>query len=631
MAEVAHMAHGVVGNIAGFVRAVEECRRRVMSKSQERDARGKQAAKKSFLDASGLLQLGQIRREISAAHDASAEQQNISNGEATSVISQLKLEGASVNRGSPRSEVEPTSVSSAVNIADIQRKKIPVAQQFREFLENFINETLAEPSPLSLTDFSLLVSQELFNEANPADTDGLIRDLLILHRMDFLKALDHANWRWDSLFATEQWRAFFIEEVIPISTEPEAKVMLARIALKLFALAVLEETHALADDFSALLVELCRLTDFPAVFLWIFLEFVACEEMQPYFKGGVSQVPDLSAEQEIFSLYQENCRYLNTPSLVRFRPEPRELKFTPTTGILPNVRRKKFRTITVKIPQARRNQSSVLDTISLCCELFSSPDLTAATVKNPGTSKSGAGAGSMEVHDSPASPQPDDSSPSSPPPDATGVPQESPASPDLPEMRTSKVLDEKLPSRFRVEFKEGVMRMSMLSTDADQSKKNDGRPTYATIKRALLALGGWHWLAICLIDTLKPEESDKAMWWPEFQSVAFFNRNVHIVNTFKRNPIWMTILEAAAAHPDVFLYYSPLLRPIYISLYTHWETSMEGPTSARNMQAREQTLWLLRCLSKSKLIHEPYCYLGDVLDVMAPNEISSILWRLCGK
>jgi Integrator complex subunit 5 C-terminus len=70
------------------------------------------------------------------------------------------------------------------------------------------------------------------------------------------------------------------------------------------------------------------------------------------------------------------------------------------------------------------------------------------------------------------------------------------------------------------------------------------------------------------------------------------------VNAFKKNPIWMGILESASAYPDAFLYYSPLLRPVYISLFIHWETSMEGPTSVRNGQAREQTLWLLRCLSK---------------------------------
>ena len=185
------------------------------------------------------------------------------------------------------------------------------------------------------------------------------------------------------------------------------------------------------------------------------------QEMQPYLKGGVTQVLDLSSETGTSSLYEENSRYLNTPSLVRFHPEPRELKFTPTTGILPTVRRRKFRTVTVKLPQARRNLALAVDALSLCCELFTSP--CPALLSNPKGSLSKSTVTAMataaEVNDSPASPQPDECSPSSPPPDATGMPQESPASPDHPEMRTVKILDEKLPDRFRVEYKEGMMKM----------------------------------------------------------------------------------------------------------------------------------------------------------------------------
>ena len=185
------------------------------------------------------------------------------------------------------------------------------------------------------------------------------------------------------------------------------------------------------------------------------------QEMQPYLKGGVTQVLDLSTETGTSSLYEENSRYLNTPSLVRFHPEPRELKFTPTTGILPTLRRRKFRTVTVKLPQARRNQTLAVDALSLCCELFTSPCPVFLSNPKGSLSKSTATATATaaEVHDSPASPQPDECSPSSPPPDATGMPQESPASPDHPEMRTVKILDEKLPDRFRVEYKEGMMKM----------------------------------------------------------------------------------------------------------------------------------------------------------------------------
>lgn len=168
-------------------------------------------------------------------------------------------------------------------------------------------------------------------------------------------------------------------------------------------------------------------------------------------------------------------------------------------------------------------------------------------------------------------------------------------------MRTFKTVDEGLPDKFRVEFKDSAMKISALPFvevhDASKTtKSDDGSLPY--LRKSLFALSGWHWLAVCMIDAFNPEEADKGTQWPEFRTVAFFNPNVHILNAVRKNPLWMNIVEMASMQPDTFVYYSPIIRPIFIGLFMHWTTSLEPVMSKRNAQAREQTLWLLGCLSK---------------------------------
>ncbi|GAU98097.1 hypothetical protein RvY_09286 [Ramazzottius varieornatus] len=570
------------------------------------------------LNADGLLRLSQLRRQQTKDPVPSKTENDLGRrAEAMDIeqnqVAELRLSAKTVDVP-----------------ANIPNEKASLQGRCVDFLDRFRIGTLSEPCTVTLPDFVHLLSIKLLDERNDKECDGMIRDLLVHNRAKFLTCLQHLNWTWKSLLENEQLHTLFLKDIIPACGDPEEKVLMAQIALKMFSNAIQEEGSSLADDFTLVLEELCRLPDFAAVFMWMLVALLACEETDPFFSGGVCQIPVYINQLESISLYDANAKHLSSPSLLRLHPDPRELKFIPKNGIVPIKTKRILRTVTVKAQQVRRNQALILDALWFCCEAFGNPPASSLAVSqtqsSPRKSDTVASASAEPMNqDSPSSPVPE--TPSSPPPEATGLPLESPASPDLPEMRSSKVLDEKLPDRFRVEYKELGIKVSVIA--AEPRKTDEKSFSYIALKQALYKLGGWYWLAVCLIDILKPEASDIGVTWPEFHTVAFFNRNVHIVKVFRKNPVWMKILEAAAtAQPNSFLYYSPLFRPFYIHLHMHWETSLDGPLVSSNAVPREQSLWLFRCLGKAKLIHEPYTFLPAILDQLAPFEISSILASL---
>ncbi|XP_055334032.1 uncharacterized protein LOC129585394 [Paramacrobiotus metropolitanus] len=503
-----------------------------------------------------------------------------------------------------------------------------ITSRFADFLEEFYESRLNEPCVLSVPGFFVLAGKEVLEEENSQQTAGIVRDMMILHLGAFLRCLQHTNWHWASLMDDEALRNFFLRDVVPNCLDAQCRVLMARIMLKLFAVAVREGDPTLREQFMALIGQLCRLPDFPVIFMWVFVQFLDYDEIVPYMSGGNCQITYYERDNEL-SLYEMNIKNLSMPSLLRFRPEPRALRNGGRNGLVTWPRpKKKFKVVTVSPAAALANQTMAVDALWLCCESFPAkegiplnPEKSAAQPSStPNT---------VQAPDSP--PPPQDVSPASPPPDATGLALESPASPDLPEMRNSKNTDEQVSDRFKVEYKDFVMRISVIPDSENSDKKAprlENVTTYSYLKKRLYSFGGWCWLAACFIDTFEPEEADKVIWWPEFQSVAFFNRNVHIVSAFRKNPVWMKIVDMAAGHPHGFVYFSPIIRPVFISLYIHWETSFESVSSRRNEAALQQTVWLLKCLSKSKMVHEPYCFIGNVVHHLLPNEVSSILSSL---
>lgn len=161
--------------------------------------------------------------------------------------------------------------------ANIPNEKASLQGRCVDFLDRFRIETLSEACTITLPDFVHLLSIELLDERNDKECDGMIRDLLVRNRAKFLACLQHLNWTWKSLLANEQLHTLFLKDIIPACGDPEEKVLMAQIALKMFSNAIQEESSSLADEFTLVLEELCRLPDFSAVFMWMLVALLACE------------------------------------------------------------------------------------------------------------------------------------------------------------------------------------------------------------------------------------------------------------------------------------------------------------------------------------------------------------------
>ncbi|XP_043288264.1 integrator complex subunit 5 [Venturia canescens] len=119
-------------------------------------------------------------------------------------------------------------------------------------------------------------------------------------------------------------------------------------------------------------------------------------------------------------------------------------------------------------------------------------------------------------------------------------------------------------------------------------------------------------VSLLLVELVSPDVMYNGLPWPdeEFTKVTV-ERDLHIRRTFRDVPLLWTLLELTARHRPALAYCSVLLRAIAATVMANWNTS-------------DGTL-LANVMALGQLLPPPLVCLRDVLPILSPNQINTVM------
>ena len=135
-------------------------------------------------------------------------------------------------------------------------------------------------------------------------------------------------------------------------------------------------------------------------------------------------------------------------------------------------------------------------------------------------------------------------------------------------------------------------------------------------------------MALLLVDIVSPDVMYNGLPWPEEEFTKVTKeRDLLISKKFEENPILWKLLAGLAEARPALCYCSVLLRALLAVQMSYWQTSV-APKASNSPKQLEVTVHVLRLLSVGQFIPHPLDSVADVIHVMHPFHVLSILFDI---
>lgn len=132
-------------------------------------------------------------------------------------------------------------------------------------------------------------------------------------------------------------------------------------------------------------------------------------------------------------------------------------------------------------------------------------------------------------------------------------------------------------------------------------------------------------VAVTLVENVCPDVANGEISWPpEEHTKTTVERDIHICQNFKVNPVLFHLLRVVAAGRPALCYCSAVLRGLLATLLAHWEASRESSVldSPWHLQA---SCLLVSCMGDGQLLPPVLSNIHEVFPHLSPFEVRLLL------